>query len=200
MGNDGQGPGFDEDSLKKICRELSLSRIKTHSCIEDITVVETEDFGKKDDVGQWLSLIFVSSHAVKLNFKCQFYSDDAAFFTAKAIGKEVDGISKQNIDDFVKEFCNLSAGAIKKSLEGSGLTSLISLPLMTRGSDDVFFKSHPRKDKGPIVYSDSWDLMHEGKALTCHIYFEIYDKDAFQKIILNAFGAEEEEDGEIDFF
>ena len=56
-----QGPGFDEDSLKKICRDLSLSRIKTHSCIDEITVVETEDFGKKDDVGQWLSLIFVSS-------------------------------------------------------------------------------------------------------------------------------------------
>ena len=117
MSNDGQGPGFDEETLKTICRDLSLSRIKTHACLEDITVAETEDFGKKDNIGQWLSLIFVSSHAVKLNFKCQFYSEDAAFFTAKAIGKEVGEISKQNVDDFVKEFCNLSAGAVKKSLD-----------------------------------------------------------------------------------
>ena len=96
--------------------------------------------------------------------------------------------------------CAITKEAIKQSLEGSGLTSLISLPLMTRGSDDVFFKSHPRKDKGPLVYSDSWDLVHNGKILTCHIYFEIYDKEAFQKIILNAFGADQEDDGEIDFF
>ena len=192
--------GFDESTLKTMCRDLSLSRMKTHSCIDDIKVEETEDFGKKDETGQWLSLIFVSSHAVKLNFKCQFYSDDASFFTSKALGKDLEEVTKQNVDDFVKEYCNLSAGAIKQSLEGSGLTSLISLPLMTRGSDDVFFKSHPRKDKGPLVYSDSWDLVYNGKSLTCHIYFEIYDKEAFQKIILNAFGADQEDDGEIDFF
>jgi CheY-specific phosphatase CheX len=195
-----EGPGFDESTLKKICRDLSLSRIKVHSCIDDITVREQDNYEKKDSIGQWLSLIFVSSHAVKLNFKCQFYNDEAAFFTSKALDKDQKDITKQQVDDFVKEFCNLSAGAVKKSLEGSGLTSLISLPLMTRGSDDVFFKSHPRKEKGPIVFSDSWDLIHSGKSLTCHIYFEIYDKEAFQKIILNAFGAEEEEDGEIDFF
>ena len=63
--------GFDEATLKSMCRDLSLSRMKTHSCIDDIKVEETEDFGKKDETGQWLSLIFVSSHAVKLNFKCK---------------------------------------------------------------------------------------------------------------------------------
>ena len=49
--SDNKDVGFDEGTLKGMCRDLSLSRMKTHSCIDDIKVEETEDFGKKDDIG-----------------------------------------------------------------------------------------------------------------------------------------------------
>ena len=43
-------------------------------------------------------------------------------------------------EKIIKEFCNLTAGAIKESLELGGIKSLISLPLVTRGQDYVFFE------------------------------------------------------------
>ena len=63
--SDNQDAGFDESTLKTLCRDLSLSRMKTHSCIDDIKIEDTEDFGKKDDIGQWLSLF--SCHLTRLN-------------------------------------------------------------------------------------------------------------------------------------
>ena len=46
--SDNQDAGFDESTLKKLCRDLSLSRMKTHSCIDEIKIEDTEDFGKNE--------------------------------------------------------------------------------------------------------------------------------------------------------
>ena len=62
-----------------------------------------------------------------------------------------------------------------------------------------FFKNHPNEDDGLIVFQHTWEVVCENNPLFCEIHFEIYDKEAFEKIILGAFGAEEEDEGDIDF-
>ncbi|MBG07198.1 MAG: hypothetical protein CME68_00430 [Halobacteriovoraceae bacterium] len=192
---------LDTKKLKEEIRNVSLRRIKNHACEDSIVLEEANELeGDKSAVGQWLSLIFVASSAVKMSFKAYYYTTDANYFTSKALGLDsVDGVSKDQVDDFIKEFCNLVAGAIKESFELVGTKSLISLPLVTRGQDYVFFEVK-ETESNPEVLTDIWDLTLNDHTITCRIVFEIWDKEAMNKIDLLAFGAEDEDDGDIDFF
>ena len=51
-----------------------------------------------------------------------------------------------------------------------------------------------------MVITDIWDLTLDGHTITCRIVFEIWDKEAMNKIVLSAFGADDDDDGDIDFF
>ena len=195
-------PGeLDFKKLKDEIRNVSLRRIKNHACDDKITLEEAEELeGSKSVIGQWLSLIFVASDAVKMSFKAYYYTTDANYFTSKALGHDsVDNISKDQVDDFIKEFCNLVAGAIKESLELGGTKSLISLPLVTRGQDYVFFQVK-ETESNPLILSDIWDLTLDEHRITCRVVFEVWDEEVIKKIDLLAFGAEDEDDGDIDFF
>ena len=192
---------LDFEKLKQEVRNVSLRRMKNHACDEGIELEEVKELEiDKSIVGQWLSLIFVSSSAVKMSFKSFYYTKDANYFTSKALGMESsDEVAKEQVDDFIKEFCNLVAGAIKESLELGGTKSVISLPLVTRGQDYVFFQVK-ESDSDPMVITDIWDLNLNDHRITCRIVFEVWDKEAMNKIDLLAFGAEDEDDGDIDFF
>ena len=202
MGGPSNDNNPDFDSLKKLCREISASRMAAHLGGQEVSFREGQDdlISENENIGKWLSLIFVSSHVVKMGFQSNFTFDDCKHFAATALEKNADDVSKNQMEDFIKEFCNLTAGALKKGLEKEGFSSLISLPLLTRGQDDVFFKSHPKDMGAPLSYQDSWELLYGENFITCNIFFEIYDKEKFSKIILGAFGVEEEEEGDIDFF
>ena len=192
---------LDLKKLKEEVRGVSLRRMKNHACDDTIVLEDASELeSSKSAVGQWLSLIFVSSSAVKMSFKTYYFTADANYFTSKALGLDsVDQISKDQVDDFIKEFCNLVAGAIKESFELGGTKSLISLPLVTRGQDYVFFEIR-KTDENPQVITDIWDLTLNDHTITCRIVFEVWDKEAMNKVDLLAFGAEDEDDGDIDFF
>jgi len=192
---------LDLEKLRDEIRNVSLRRMKNHACDENVQVSDVKKVEKKKSaVGQWLSLIFVASHAVKMSFKAYYYTSDANYYTSTALGYDsVDKVSKEQVDDFIKEFCNLTAGAIKESLELGGIKSLISLPLVTRGQDYVFFEVR-QTESNPMVITDIWDLTLDGHTITCRIVFEIWDKEAMNKIVLSAFGADDDDDGDIDFF
>ena len=192
---------LDAGKLKREIREVSLRRMKNHSCNDGVILKEASKLEEsKDAIGQWLSLIFVSAQAVKMSFKSYYYSEDANFFTSTALGYDSqDKVTKNQVDDFIKEFCNLTAGAIKESLELGGIKSLISLPLVTRGQDYIFFEVK-ESDRNPLVLTDIWDLELGGHIITCRIVFEVWDQEAMSKIVHSVFGAERDDEGEIDFF
>ena len=135
---------FKEDvqSLINLCRELSLSRLKGHIGYNEL--IEREFNSEKPvDLGESLSLVFFTSIGIKLNFKTHFSLQNARLFAAKGLGVvSDDSLSKEMIEDFMKEYCNLFAGAIKKSFENKGFDSSISLPFLTRAKDKVFFDQH----------------------------------------------------------
>ena len=191
------------ENLRQLCEELSAGRMKSHLGGREVQSRPCDDFAYEGEdnrkIGKWLSLVFVSSHVVKMSFQAKFTFDKCKPLVAMAFEKKTEEVTREQMEDFVKEFCNLTAGALKQNLENEGFSSLISLPLLTRGQDEVFFKNHPNEDDGPIVFQHTWEVVCENNPLFCEIHFEIYDKEAFEKIILGAFGAEEEDEGDIDF-
>jgi len=138
------------------------------------------------------------------NFRCRF-----CYLTPEQLGDQkridlrdldrlLEEITKHREIDWIDLYGG-EIGALKKNLENEGFSSLISLPLLTRGQDEVFFKNHPLEADSPTVFEHTWEVVCENNSLFCQINFEIFDKEGFEKIILGAFGAEEEDEGDIDF-
>jgi hypothetical protein len=188
-------------SLSNLCKDISLSRFKNHSFVQDLSIRQSRFDLDDGNIGQWLSLIFVSSHVLKINFKTKYHINNIKHFTSKAMNEKVNKITKGHIDDFSKEFCNLTGGGIKLQLEKSGNESLISLPLLTRWEDNVFFEPNLKIEDNVLFYQDSWEIFldsDEDKFVQCHICVEIYDKEKAKNIVMNAFDIDEDE-GEVEF-
>jgi len=127
--------------LKELCREISLTRLKKHSYIDIITQEDVKRKITPDQESQWISVIFVKGDNLKFSFKTQFITEDVKHFASQAYGesKTDEQINKRQIDEFIKEFCNLMGGGVKEHFEKNGLNTQMSLPLLTRGQDNVFF-------------------------------------------------------------
>lgn len=183
--------------LEDLCRNGTLSRMRSHARLNDITIEELNgEEAAMASVGQWLSLIFIASKAVKIVFKTHYQANDIRFFAANALElPNPDRVTQKQIEDFVKEFCNLSAGIIKIAFEETG--SRISLPMVTRASDDMFFNSD--YNGGKQVFEDRWLLKHAKGQMACSVVIEVFDKKSLDRIILPSFGANDD-NGDVEFF
>tara|TARA_Y100000591_G_C21687238_1_gene621174 strand:- start:34 stop:639 length:606 start_codon:yes stop_codon:yes gene_type:complete len=186
-----------KDFLKNLFRDLSLKRLKKHSFIDFITQNDVKRIIENNQECQWVSVIFVKGENVQFIFKAQFVTEDAKHFAAKAYGKpnESKDINKHQADEFIKEFCNLMGGGIKEQLEKNGVKTIMSLPLLTRGQDDVFFSPNSSETYEDL-FLDKWELQLEGKSLICEAFAEIYDKETLPIICNEVEFAEDE----VEFF
>ena len=71
----------------------------------------------------------------------------------------------------------------------------MSLPLLTRGQDNVFFSPNS-SDSYEELFLDTWELKLEDKSLICEAFVEIYDKKVLPIISNEVEFAEDE----IEFF
>lgn len=185
------------DFLKNLCRELSLKRLKKHSFMELITQNDLKRKIETDEESQWISVIFVKGDNLQFIFKTQFITEDAKYFAHKAYGENKEGksINKRQADEFMKEFCNLMGGGMKEHFEKNGLNTIMSLPLLTRGQDSVFFSPNS-SDSYEDIFLDTWELKIDGKSLICEAFVEIYDQQTLPVICNEVDFAEDE----IEFF
>tara|TARA_Y100001970_G_C14193537_1_gene836774 strand:+ start:997 stop:1578 length:582 start_codon:yes stop_codon:yes gene_type:complete len=170
-------------SLMKLCRQLSLQRLQGHIGCQTLVQRECRDHGDSSN-RESLSLVFLTSIGIKLNFKTHFTLEEARLFAMRGLGcKSKDEISRDMIEDFMKEYCNLFAGAIKSSFENKGFNSSISLPFLTRARDQIFFNQHPKTDEGEFVFEDAWEILMDGSVIRNQILIEIYDSDVLSKVV-----------------
>ena len=123
--------------------------------------------------------------------------DEARSFAMKGLGyKSKEDITREMIEDFMKEYCNLFAGAIKSSFENKGFNSSISLPFLTRSKDQVFFNQHPTIDQSDFVFEDTWEILMDQSVIKNQVFIEIYDSDVLSKVVEKT----DSDDGEGSFF
>ena len=178
-------------------RLWGYSPLKKHSFMNFITQNDVKRKIEKDTEGHWISVIYVKGDNLQFIFKTQFVTEDARHFAHKAYGekKECDGLNKRQVDEFIKEFCNLMGGGIKEHFEKNGLNTIMSLPLLTRGQDNVFFSPND-SDSYEDLFLDTWELKLEDKSLICEAFVEIYDKEVLPIISNEVEFAEDE----VEFF
>ena len=170
-----------ETARKSLCDFSHLSSIAVADLVQTLPVH-----------GHWMSFILMSGEAFRLVFKVHYSTAAATFFASRAYETEQGDLSKTRAIDFMKEYCNVTAGGLKLHLEKHGLKLGVSLPSTTRGFDEIFFRRNQN------AQADFWALQCAEAKFTCSIDFEILDSS------LSFDGASESnsttESGELDFF
>lgn len=179
------------NNLIEIVRKKVFETFTRSTRLNDIQMVELEN---KDDFvyGHWLSFILISGSAIKIMLKMHFSTIATKKVLAKKMRKEVPAISDRVALDFLREQCNLTAGGIKATLNGQGVITGLSIPLVTRGFDEAIFSD----SLDPSKIMDAWRLEWDDGSIVCSTVIEILKEQELATLKESSFGKEEEEDGE----
>ncbi len=153
--------------IKNLIRNTSLRGLAAMSQKKDIEIAEVTSPQKI--MGHWMALISVSGEQLHLTFKVQFSIAMARGFALQKGQTQSQSISNSHSKDFVREFCNLVAGNIKTQLADNKVNVGISLPILSRGFDDLFFDSGDKT----LLSTDRWKLAEEGNIIYCASIVEI---------------------------
>lgn len=185
-----------EEALKDLCRNGSMSRLKAHSKTDYLVVSDwPAHLTEYKDTGEWLSVIFVKSTAIKVLFKAHYHAKEIRQWVCRAQGIDIQDVTNEKCQDFIKEFCNLSAGLLKNAFEQTD--SRISLPLITRGSDEMFFSCDYQG--GKQIFEHKWVIGDLESQVFCSAEIEVYDSQSLEKLLLTSFGGGSD-NGDVEFF
>jgi hypothetical protein len=185
------------NGFKNSCRKISMDRLERYTKIEGLKKRDLfiSDGTENPDIGKKLTFVMAESTSVRFSFQ--------AFFTHKMANVFLSGSNKEesvldhpneDVIDFMKEFCNLTAGGIKMILaKGHDKLSNLSLPMITRSQDSIFLMADSAVDDIRLI-EDSWDICFNNQKITCKITVEIYDQTSFFEMLENAEYGEEFED------
>lgn len=179
--------------VMKLVKASALARLKSYAQCPDFEIREY-----KNEVGvhaHWMSLILISGRYLRLTFKAHYSSDVAKNLAARAMGRSGSDITDHQAADFMKEFCNLTAGGIKKYFEDLGQSVGISLPLVTRGFDELFFSVPNLK----TTFEDVFMLAYPESDIVGSVNVEIFDLDALKEFKYVEKQGSAQDDGEVDF-
>ncbi len=167
-----------EKKISQIVCDACQIRLKGHLRNESIplSVVRLKPIENTKD--KWLSLILVSCFEVQISFKVYFTLEDIENLMRDYMTILPSEISTDIVYDFMNEYCNLTAGMIQQTLSSQSIKVSISIPMISKGFDDVIFSTH---DEG--VFSDSWSLMVGPYKLTCISEIHILDREMFKDFL-----------------
>ncbi len=171
-------------TLKQAIRGLSLKRLRVQSRRDEIALVESPNSLVP---AHWMAVALASGVHLRLTFKSYFMTADARILAKESFATKIDSTKAQ---DFLKEFNNLVVGSMKVYLEQSQIPVGASIPVGTRGFDEVFFPV-PSESTG---FVDKWRLEGAGAAIDCCAIFEIFKTFEITSSIDN------DNSGEIEFF
>jgi len=178
--------------LKELVRQVSITRFKQSSQNENYNLLEVPKSSEKTVFDHWMSLILISGKSLRITFKTHFNIKTCRKIASPIYGKKPEDIAVRQAQDFVKEFGNLSAGFLKKIFEEQDVDVGISLPLVIRGFDEVFFD----KTEDLSKLEDCWKLDNGSTSLVCTSLLEVYQPEVIDELDFNI---EDEEEEEIDF-
>ena len=156
----------------EIIRQVSLLRLKAYAENNDFKLKEASKYNPHGYVfANYMAMIIIAGQSVKITFKTFFNHQDS-----KPIARylyNTDYVDHNRSLDVIKEYCNLTAGYLKKILVENDIMVGISLPIATRGFNEVFWDVDESNDK--ITFEDCWQLVSSKSSLHCSYQVEIMD-------------------------
>ena len=169
--------------LRDFIRSTATSRLK--SCTKNQTF-EVREITKEEDFSydHWIAAIVISATTIRVNFRVHFTTKSAREFVAH--NPVLSGIEDPNVcHDFIREYCNLTAGAIKQGLERvserdiSADGYIVNLPHETPAYDKIGKLTRTVEQDS---VRDCWAFKLNGQELVCATRIEIVDWASIGKI------------------
>ena len=164
----------DDSHFRHLVRGVSKYLLENQRPNSSVTITEVSSSGPV--LGHWMAIILVTGPAFKLTFKTQFMGSMAQDLAKEVYKKKAAEVLEGQALDYMKEFANLCAGFYKRIFLNLGKNSGVSLPVVTRGFDEIFSNT----DKGTNEVQDLWSLKTSNGQIYCSVHLE-----AFQPIHLN---------------
>lgn len=178
-----------------IIRQVSLLRMKAYSENDDFKLKEASKYNPHGYVfANYMAMIIIAGQSVKITFKTFFNHQDSEPIARYLYN--TDTVDHHRSLDVIKEYCNLAAGYMKKVLVENDIQVGISLPIATRGFNEVFWDVDESKDK--ITFEDCWQLVSSKSSLHCSYQLEVLDVDKLNSFT-NLVVEEEQDDDDYDF-
>ena len=158
------------DRLKSLIRDTSKKLMCVQSKRPDFVLEELQTTPLV--YGHWMAMILVSGKDIKITFKVHFKTRSARHMAAQIYAKAADDLTVDQALDFVREYGNLIAGSVKKSLLELNVSTGVSLPVVTRGFDEVFFHT-------PLPFNtttDIWILRSDVFDFKCSVIIEAFGR------------------------
>ena len=157
------------DRLIKLIRNISLARMTQQGQVEGLQIQEVD--GNPSVYSHWMAIILVSGSSIKLTFKTHFKTRFAQIMAANAYNLSPEKIGRDQAIDFMREFCNLTAGGTKASLLSNSINLAISLPIVTRGFDEIFFTELLTQKS----LTDHWRLAAKNCEIFCSTTIDFFE-------------------------
>lgn len=180
------------NKLKELVQSIAMDRLKVLGRWDALQTEPLPDMTRVH--GHWMAMALTAGPQLRVTFKVHFMADQGAKLAQKALGVEWDKIAFRNTSDFMREYCNMTLGLIKKVLQDHGFRSGISLPFLTRGFDEVFFP----ESSGVISSRSYWKVQFEEENVVCSAHIELFDSELDLSGLPNAL--EQQQDvGDVEF-
>jgi CheY-specific phosphatase CheX len=177
----------DAARLTNFIRETSRESLARFANVEQPQIEEIDSTIAV--LGHWSALILISGTAVRVTFRVYFSTETAKKLASGAYKMSESLVNSDQAYDFMKEYCNLCAGRVKLLLLTNNLQVGISLPLVTRGFDQVF----EEESKETFCTEDRWRLViSTGMAVMCSARIESKQPLSLPKALVNAVEGEME--------
>lgn len=127
------------EKIIALVREASIDRLRTHG---QRPQVDLEAISPRLAVqSHWMTLILLAGDGGKLMLKAHYSAKDVRGLISRALDRDESSVHDALISDFMKEYLNLTAGAVKARLSEVGIYTGLSIPIVTRGFDEVWRRS-----------------------------------------------------------
>jgi hypothetical protein len=141
------------DLLRAMVR--SIAKRSLMGMVGGLELVEEEVDSDRLVLGHWMALILTAGASLHFTFKIHFMANDAKMGLASRLRRPMSGISEDMAIDFMREYTNMAAGAFKATLTAAGVGCGISLPMLTRGFDELLSLTESAAGNR---FSDQWAL------------------------------------------
>lgn len=186
----------DVAGLKVALRDAATNRLKSVIPAESFTIAE-DNTTRQMTEDDWMVKIIVESEDLVFTFRVYYTVEDARAFAGQKISLQGKKISPFLCHDFIREYCNLTAGAVKIWLQ-SNYTALkecgelvVNLPNQKPAEVEPLKISQDTEDH---VF-DMWTYKADDQMMLCTWSVVVYDWEGVSEMLKCTKTLEDSDDG-----
>jgi hypothetical protein len=169
--------------LARVVWEMTQAQsLKSFELFFTVSSIKSEfvEVAPATPLGHLLVAIIVQGNGIRLTLKVHSDIEPMREVSAQVCGLPVLEMNETRVRDCLREYLNILAGAIQSELSKVDIESRLSIPISTRGFDELFFG----KPSTAIQYQNAWRLTwNDRHSAIMTAFIEFIDLDAIKALL-----------------